>query len=115
MPDQNTRGQAAAAQAVTVTPFGVGTSLAAVPTGTVNGAPIPFPTGDTETQGVRFYLPPGSTVNIAIAASQPVSAPVSFAIVNASNSASSWDEALYDQNLIYITGTTTGNVLYRWI
>jgi hypothetical protein len=120
MPDQNAIGRAEATQAVQQVAFGVGNTLQAIPAGSTNGTLVPLPgtnlaTGyDTITQGLRFYLPANTSFSFAVASTQPVSAPTSFT-VGPYTTPTSWDEALADQVLLFITGTNSGTVLYRWI
>lgn len=87
---------------------GIG-ELQAVPSGGVNGTPIGTPPAGTS--GVRLYLPTGSSVTFAVAASQPTAPPLTFT-VSASTTGPNWDESLNGVNLYIVT--ISGSPLFRW-
>ena len=89
---------------------GIG-ALSAVPAGGTNGTPLGTP--PSAMSGVRFYLPPNSSVTYAVAPAQPSAAPSPTFTTPVSSVASNWDEPLSGQ-IIYVTAIT-GSPLFRWL
>ena len=92
-------------------PIGQGT-LQPVPAGSTDGTPIGTPpTGSY--QGVRLYLPSGASVQYALAASQPGSAPTYTVTVTNAGNGSFVDEPLSGLQMFIIA--ISGSPLFRWI
>jgi hypothetical protein len=88
---------------------GIG-AMAPVPAGSTDGTSLGSPPANTT--GVRFYLPPNSSVSYTIAAAQPGAAPTSVFTTPLSTISGNWDEPLSGQS-VFVTAIV-GSPLFRW-